>query len=185
MSETSPAPQNAPQNGQAAGQPTPPLMVNIQFVKDLSFEVPGAPEIFTTLRSQPNVQINLDVQARRIQDGESVFEVVLVVRAEATETPAVEGQNGGSPGRAVFIAELSYAGIFTLNGIPDNQVEPVLLIECPRLLFPYARNILADVTRDGGFPPVLLQPIDFVALWQARRQAAQTDAGPGDAPAIA
>ena len=69
----------------------------------------------------------------------------------------------------IFVAELSYAGVFTLTGLPDNAVEPVLLVECPRILFPFARNILADVTRDGGFPPVLLQPIDFVALWQARR----------------
>ena len=76
--------------------------------------------------------------------------------------------NCGAPG-PVFIAELAYCGIFTLQGVPENTVEPVLLVECPRLLFPYARNILADVTRDGGFPPVLLQPIDFVALWQARR----------------
>ena len=169
MSETTPAPQgSAPQ--ESAPQAGPPLVVNIQFVKDLSFEVPGAPEIFASLRSQPNVAINLDVQARRIQDGQNVFEVALIVKAEATEGPAAEGQTGGEPGRAVFIAELSYAGIFTLNGIPEQSVEPVLLIECPRLLFPYARNILADVTRDGGFPPVLLQPIDFVALWQARKQ---------------
>lgn len=167
MSETTPAPQGIP--AAIPGAPTP-LVVNIQFVKDLSFEVPGAPEIFASLRSQPNVQINLDVQARRIQEGQDVFEVVLVVKAEATEGPALEGQTGGQPGRAVFIAELSYAGIFTLNGIPENTIEPVLLIECPRLLFPFARNILADVTRDGGFPPVLLQPIDFVALWQARKQ---------------
>ncbi len=164
MSETTPAPQGA-------APAAPPLVVNIQFVKDLSFEVPSAPQIFTTLRSQPNVQINLDVQARRIEDGANVFEVVLVVRAEATEPTAPEAQDG-QPGRPVFIAELSYAGIFTLNGIPENSLEPVLLIECPRLLFPYARNILADVTRDGGFPPVLLQPIDFVALWQSRRQQA-------------
>ncbi len=164
MSETTLAPQAA---GPQAG---PPLVVNIQFVKDLSFEVPGAPEIFASLRSQPNVAINLDVQARRIQDGQNVFEVALIVKAEATEGPPAEGQTGGEAGRVVFIAELSYAGIFTLNGIPDQSVEPVLLIECPRLLFPYARNILADVTRDGGFPPVLLQPIDFVALWQARKQ---------------
>jgi preprotein translocase subunit SecB len=73
----------------------------------------------------------------------------------------------------VFVAELTYAGVFTLSGLPDNAVEPVLLVECPRILFPFARNILADVTRDGGFPPVLLQPIDFVALWQARRAQAQ------------
>ena len=82
MSETTPAPQTA------APQAGPPLVVNIQFVKDLSFEVPGAPEIFSTLRSQPNVQINLDVQARRIQDGQNVFEVVLVVKADATEGPS-------------------------------------------------------------------------------------------------
>ncbi len=173
MSETAPA----PQDNSAGPQAGPPLVVNIQFVKDLSFEVPGAPEIFSSLRSQPNVAINLDVQARRIQDGQSVFEVSLVVKADATEGPRVEGQEGGEPGRPVFIAELTYAGIFTLNGIPEQSVEPVLLIECPRLLFPYARNILADVTRDGGFPPVLLQPIDFVALWQARKQSgAQTTA---------
>ena len=165
MSETTAAPQTATAPAAA------PLVVNIQFVKDLSFEVPGAPEIFASLRSQPNVQINLDVQARRIEDGQSLFEVVLVVKAEATEGKA-DGDASAAPARIVFIAELSYAGIFTLNGIPDNSIEPVLLIECPRLLFPYARNILADVTRDGGFPPVLLQPIDFVALWQARRQTA-------------
>jgi preprotein translocase subunit SecB len=168
MSVTTPATPQTSQQPAAA-----PLVVNIQFVKDLSFEVPGAPEIFASLRSQPNVQINLDVQARRIEDGQNLFEVVLVVKAEATEAPRTDGTAPG-PGRAVFIAELSYAGIFTLNGIPDNSIEPVLLIECPRLLFPYARNILADVTRDGGFPPVLLQPIDFVALWQARRQSAAT-----------
>ena len=170
MSETTSAPQDLAPPAPQAG---PPLVVNIQFVKDLSFEVPGAPEIFSSLRSQPNVQINLDVQARRIQDGQNVFEVVLVTRAEATEAPAANGE-AGQPGRAVFIAELSYAGIFTLNGVPEQSIEPVLLIECPRLLFPYARNILADVTRDGGFPPVLLQPIDFVALWQARKQSSAT-----------
>ncbi len=161
------------------GQPVQPLTVNIQYVKDLSFEVPGAPEIYTTLRSQPNVNINLDVQARRIQDGQDVFEVTLQIKAEATEpqAPAANGQttNGQGPeSRPVFIAELSYAGVFTLNGVPESTVEPVLLVECPRLLFPYARNILADVTRDGGFPPVLLQPIDFVALWQSRRAQGAT-----------
>ncbi len=152
----------------------PPLLVNVQYVKDLSFEVPNAPAIYSTLRAAPRVDINLDVQARRIQDGQDVYEVVLVIRAEAAEP----NQNGAAAPEAaarVFLAELSYGGIFTLTGIPENAVEPVLLVECPRLLFPFARNILADVTREGGFPPVLLQPIDFVALWQARR--AQTEAG--------
>ncbi len=168
MSETVPTP--------AEGQPIQPLTVNIQYVKDLSFEVPGAPEIYTTLRSQPNVNINLDVQARRIQEGQDVFEVTLQIKAEATETPATGTPTNGqaAESRPVFIVELSYAGVFTLNGVPENTVEPVLLVECPRLLFPYARNILAEVTRDGGFPPVLLQPIDFVSLWQSRRAQGAT-----------
>ena len=171
MSETTAAP--AP--GAAPRQP--PLVVNIQYVKDLSFEVPGAPHIYGQLRGQPQVNINLDVQARRVQEGQSVFEVAIVIRAEAHEPPPGNGQAATTPA-TVFVAELTYAGVFTLNGLPDNAVEPVLLVECPRILFPFARNILADVTRDGGFPPVLLQPIDFVALWQARRAQAQGAAAP-------
>ena len=171
MSESIPAPQTA-------GQQTPPLVVNIQYVKDLSFEVPGAPQVFSQLRAQPQVNINLDVQARRIEDGQNLFEVSLVIRAEAHEPTASSGTGNGqttAAGPAIFVAELTYAGVFTLNGLPDNAIEPVLLVECPRILFPFARNILSDVTRDGGFPPVLLQPIDFVALWQARRaQTPQT-----------
>jgi preprotein translocase subunit SecB len=162
--------QSAPQPpaGQTPGaQPVPPLTVNLQYVKDLSFEVPGAPLIYTTLRTAPRVDINLDVQVRRVQEGQNSFEVTLAIRAEARETP--QGNGGAEGGVRVFLAELAYSGIFTLTNVPENAVEPVLLVECPRLLFPFARAILADVTRDGGFPPVMLQPIDFVALWQSRR----------------
>jgi len=167
MSETSPS-------LQPTGQPPQPLVVNIQYVKDLSFEVPGAPQIYSQLRNQPQVNINLDVQARRLHDDQGVFEVALIIKAEAHETSQqANGQTAGA-GAVVFVAELSYAGVFTLTGLPDNAVEPVLLVECPRILFPFARNILSEVTRDGGFPPVLLQPIDFVALWQARRAAAES-----------
>jgi preprotein translocase subunit SecB len=155
MSETSPQP---------TGQPAQPLVVNIQYVKDLSFEVPGAPQIFSQIRAQPQVSINLDVQARRVQEGQSVFEVAIMIRAEAHDNSQQQ-----TPAPTVFVAELTYAGVFTLNGLPDTAIEPVLLVECPRILFPFARNILSDVTRDGGFPPVLLQPIDFVSLWQTRR----------------
>jgi preprotein translocase subunit SecB len=163
MSETQPA-------TQTAAQPQmPPLVVNIQYVKDLSFEVPGAPAIFAQLKAAPKVNINLDVQARRIQEGQNAFEVTLVIRAEAHESQPEGNDTSGAVPPTLFVAELSYAGVFTLNNVPDNAVEPVLLVECPRILFPFARNILSDVTRDGGFPPVLLQPIDFVALWQARR----------------
>jgi len=146
-----------PQQGDQAAQM--PLVLNIQFTKDLSFEVPGAPGIFATLREQPRIDLALDVQARPIQEGENVFEVSLIIRADAKA-----GQD-----TQCFIAELTYCGIFTVN-VPQEHLEPVLLVECPRLLFPFARNILADVTREGGFPPVLLNPIDFVQLWQSRRQ---------------
>ena len=164
MSETTPA------NG---AQQAAPLVVNIQFIKDLSFEVPGAPAIFTTLRTAPRVDINLDVQARRVAEGQEVFEVTLQIRAEAHDPNAPAGES------RVFLAELAYAGVFTLNGLPAETVEPVLLVECPRVLFPFARNILADITRDGGFPPVLVQPIDFLQLWQNRRAQG---AAPGQAP---
>ena len=177
MSET--APEAAPAPTVTPAQP--PLVLNIQYTKDLSFEVPNAPGIYTVLRSAPQVNINLDVQVRRIQDDQSVFEVTLAARAEATMPPAANGAaNDAAPEKPtiVFIADLSYSGIFTLTGIPENQQEPVLLVECPRLLFPFARNILADVTRDGGFPPVMLGPIDFVGLWQSRRAQAAAAAAP-------
>ena len=146
-----------------------PLVLNIQYTKDLSFEVPGAPEVFATLRQQPRVDLQLDVQARPIQEGQNVYEVSLQIRADAKA-------NLNNADQTCFIAELTYCGIFTVN-VPPEQVEPVLLVECPRLLFPFARNILADVTRDGGFPPVMLAPIDFVALWQARRGGEQGPVG--------
>ena len=141
--------------------PQGPLVLNLQYTKDLSFEVPGAPEIFSTLREQPRVDLQLDVQARPLQEGGNVYEVTLQIRADAQAND-----------QTCFIAELAYCGVFTLN-VPQEHLEPVLLVECPRLLFPFARNILADVTRDGGFPPVLLAPIDFVSLWQSRRGGAQ------------
>ena len=157
ISSPPPGVQAAPDAAPGVG----PLTLNIQYTKDLSFEVPGAPEIFATLREQPRVDIQLDVQARPLQQDANVFEVSLQVRADAKA-------HLNNADQTCFIAELSYCGIFTVN-VPPEQMEPVLLVECPRLLFPFARNILADVTRDGGFPPVLLAPIDFVALWQSRR----------------
>ena len=156
MSQTTPPSSAVPGNG---APQQPPLLINIQYIKDLSFEVPNAPGIFATLRENPRVDLSLDVNARRIQDGENIFEVLLQIRADAR----VPQDN--SP---AFIAELLYCGIFTVN-VPEEMLEPVLLVECPRQLFPFARNILADVTRDGGFPPILLTPIDFAALWQSRR----------------
>jgi preprotein translocase subunit SecB len=143
----------------AEQQNLPPIQVNAQYIKDLSFEVPGAPTIYGELASgSPEISVRVDLAAQPLQP--HVFEIVLqlVIEAKLKDRPA-------------FIAELSYGGVFTLN-VPEEHLQPILLIECPRLLFPFARNIIADVTRDGGFPPMMLQPIDFVALYRARMEQA-------------
>ena len=136
----------------------PPIIINGQYVKDLSFEVPNAPGVYAELsKAQPEISINIDVAVAQIQD--AVFEVTLNMHCKAELGEKV-----------AFIAELAYAGVVTLN-VPEDHLHPMLLIECPRLLFPFARNILAGVTRDGGFPPVMLQPVDFVQLYRQRMEA--------------
>ena len=149
----------------------PPFTINAQYTKDLSFEVPSAPGIFRALQTQePDLYVDINVGANPLQD--KVFEVVLEINAECK----IEQQIG-------FIIELDYAGIFTLN-IPDEHLQAVLMIECPRLLFPFARNILADVSRDGGFPPLMLGPVDFAAMFQANIQNLEPAVQEGkDAPA--
>jgi preprotein translocase subunit SecB len=132
------------------------LSVNAQYIKDLSFESPNVLRIMTQPSSQtPEVSFNLGVQAVGI--GPDSFEVTLTVRAEAKREGVV-----------AFIVELAYAGIFTIVGIPQEQVEPILFIEGPRLLFPFARAIVADLTRDGGYTPLMLNPIDFVDLYRRK-----------------
>ncbi|MBK1663216.1 protein-export chaperone SecB [Rhodospirillum rubrum] len=139
-----------------------PLIINGQYIKDLSFEVPNAPRIFAELDGQPEVPINVDVTATPV--GERFFEVSLKFRIE-----------GRIKGKVAFIAELDYCAVATVN-LPDEHIHPVLLIEVPRLMFPFARNILADLTRDGGFPPLMIQPLDFAAMYRNRVQAAQSQA---------
>lgn len=139
----------------------PPLVVNGQYVKDLSFEVPGAPAIFAEMQGQnPNIPIHVDINAQQLH--ENTYEVALHLKVEAKL----------EDGRPVFIVELVYGGIFSVNVAPEH-VQAMLLIECPRLLFPFARNIIADMTRDGGFPPLMIQPIDFIQLYRARMEAAE------------
>jgi len=158
--------------------PAPPLLLNAQYIKDLSFRVPGAPGIYASMPERPHVNLALDVIVRPIAEGEQppVFEVTLTLKCEALAAAPQEG----APAPAVaYQIELGYAGIFTLANVPQNAIEPVLLAECPRLLFPFARSMLADITREAGFPPVLLQPVDFIAFWQTKRQQnAQLSARP-------
>lgn len=163
MTDTS-APGN-PAAGERTANP-PSLRVLGQYVKDLSFENPGHPPVQT----QPNIDLGIDVGAAPHADGNGLFEVSLKLSAKASSGETV-----------LFISELDYAGLFQLQNVPEGQVEAMLLIECPRLLFPFARRIIAEITREGGFPPLLIDPVDFVALYQAQyRRAAEQRAANGD-----
>jgi preprotein translocase subunit SecB len=143
----------------------PRLSILTQYVKDLSFENPRAPLGLQNASQRPEIQIQVDVQARQL--GQEQFEVILELNAQARA-----GET------AVFVLELTYGGVFALANIPADSLQPLLLIECPRLLFPYARRIVSDATRDGGFPPLMIDPIDFVALYRRRmQQAAEAQAG--------
>jgi preprotein translocase subunit SecB len=148
---------------QAESQSLLPIQVNAQYIKDLSFEVPGAPNVFIELAgTQPELSVRVDLNAQPL--GGNNFEVSLQLSADAKVKD-----------RVAFIVELTYAGLFSLN-VPDEHLQPVLLIEAPRLLFPFARAVIADVTSGGGLPPLMMQPIDFAALYRARlEQMAQAE----------
>ncbi len=147
---------DAPNTPEAGAQPQmPSLRILSQYVRDLSFENPGAPDSMRGTGT-PNIDMGIDVQARTVAP--DTFEVVLNFSAKAER-----GEN-----EVVFIAELSYAGLFQMANVSDADREPFLLIECPRLIFPFARRILADITRDGGFPPLMLDPVDFASLYRAQ-----------------
>ncbi|KAF0231893.1 MAG: preprotein translocase subunit [Beijerinckiaceae bacterium] len=133
----------------------PHLEALAQYVKDLSFENPNAPRSLGPQETPPNISIQVNVNAKPIAANDYEIELVL------------EGKAGEGEG-LLFSFELNFAGVFRLENIPEAHVHQVLMIECPRLLFPFARSVLANAVRDGGFPPFLLQPIDFAQLYQAR-----------------
>ena len=149
----------------AAGAPQVGILT--QYTKDLSFENPGAPQTLQ-MEGQPRIEINVNVNARRA--GDDLYEVELKIDARAF--------NQDTP---VFVVSLLYAGLFALKNVPEEALEPFLVVEAPRILFPFARRVIADATRDGGFPPLMLEPIDFGSLYMAQQQAAQGGAG---SPAI-
>lgn len=144
----------------------PAIRILAQFIRDLSFENPRAPEAMRTGAAQPQIDVGVEMNARGREDG--LFEVDLKLSAKA--------QRDDGP---LFVVELLYGGLFQITGVPAEEMEPVLLIECPRFLFPFARRIIGDVTADGGFPPFLLDPIDFGGVYLARK--AQTDQQVGHA----
>jgi preprotein translocase subunit SecB len=157
--------EEATQNGEAGAQQAPVKMnVLAQFVRDLSFENILAQK-GSNGEVQPDVQVQVNLDAKK-RSAENQYEVILKLK--------VESKSKGSDAM-LFILEMDYAGVFHIENVPEEQLHPFLLIECPRMIFPFARRIVSDVTRDGGFPPLNLEMIDFVALYRneiARRKQA-------------
>lgn len=148
----------------SAGQEAeaPGMKILAQYIKDLSFENPNAPHSLQP-QAQPKLDVNVNVNATPYNDNQ--FEVVLSLSATASNEKTT-----------LFAVELVYAGMMRVSGVPQEHLHPFVLIECPRMLFPFARNILADATRNGGFPPLMLDPIDFAALYRQNLANVQAQA---------
>jgi preprotein translocase subunit SecB len=145
--------------GGAPADQSPRMTIVSQYVRDLSFENPRAPLSLQSSQGRPEIQIRVDVRAQPMEAGR--YEISLQLHAQAKAGDQI-----------AFVAELTYGGVFGLINVPQDSLQPLLLIECPRLLFPFARAIVADATRDGGFPPLMINPIDFAALYRRPAEAA-------------
>lgn len=169
MSETNgadgPDDEGTEQNGAGNAQ----FRILAQYVKDLSFENPDALKILNGGADDGQPKMDVSVNVGVMPEQNDRYEVSLSFSVNAT-----------SGANTVFIAELDYAGLFLIQGVPKESLQPVLLIECPRMIFPFARRIIADVIRDGGYPPLMLEPIDFVGLYRAQleRHGARQGAAP-------
>ena len=152
----------APETAQA--QEGGGIRILAQFIRDLSFENPRAPESLRGGVAQPQIDLGVEMNARSREDGFYEVDLKLSAKANREDGP-------------IFVVELLYGGLFQIVGIPAEDLEPFLLIECPRYLFPFARKIIADVTSDGGYPPFMLDPIDFAGLYTARKAQESEQAG--------
>ena len=150
------------QTPESQGQENRNVSVLTQYVKDISFESPNSPQSLQASQERPNINISVDVVANKLQ--ESQYEVILKISASAKR-----GEE------TAFLAEVSYGGIFAFEGVPEAELQPALLIFCPALLFPYVRRVISDLTRDGGFPSLMLDPVDFAQLYQQRMQKMQAE----------
>jgi preprotein translocase subunit SecB len=139
---------------------SPGIRILAQFIRDLSFENPRAPDSLRAQAGPPQIDLGVEMNARARSDELYESDLKLTVTAQTN-------------GETLFQIELLYGGLFQLANIPEAEIEAVLLVECPRFLFPYARRLIADLSGEGGFPPFLLDPIDFAAVYQARRAQAQ------------
>jgi preprotein translocase subunit SecB len=156
-------------NENSNGTASPSLTILAQYTKDLSFENPGAPRSLQARENAPDININVNVNANPLSDSD--FDVVLTLNADAKDGD-----------RVLFHTELVYGGVFRVTGFPQEHMLPLLFIECPRLLFPFARQIIADVTRNGGFPPLMIDPIDFAQMFTQRMAEEQARAQVSSVP---
>jgi preprotein translocase subunit SecB len=144
----------------AQGAPPPGIRVLAQFIRDLSFESPHAPESLRPGPAPPQIDLGVELNGRARPDG--LYDVELKLTARAARES-----------ETVFHLELLYGGLFQIVGVPEADLEPVLMIECPRYLFPFARRIVADLTGEGGFPPFMLEPLDFAGIYASRKAAGE------------
>ena len=154
----------APNGAQTDADNAPQLNALAQYAKDLSFENPNAPRSLAPQQNPPQINIQVNVNAKQLAEAD--FEVDLTLQGDA--------KNGAD---VLFAFDLTYSGVFRVRNIPQDQLHPVVMIECPRLLFPFARQIVADAVRSGGFPPLFIDPIDFVGLYRQRAVETQGQAG--------
>jgi preprotein translocase subunit SecB len=152
------APAGTEKADSGGGEAVPKISVRTQYVKDFSFESPGAPQSLSDTAGAPKIQVNVNVEARPV--GQDHYEVALHINADGTREEST-----------IFVVELVYAGLFALENFPKDKLEAICLVECPRILFPFARRIIADTTREGAFPPLLLDPIDFGRLYRNNRDS--------------
>lgn len=153
-----------PAEGSAEGTPAS-LNVLAQYTKDLSFESPNAPNFALPPGQAPSLNVQINVNAKPMSETDFAVELSIEGKAEFDK-------------KVLFAIELVYGGVFRIQNVPQESMHPVVLIECPRLLFPFARQIVADTVRDGGFPPLMLDPVDFAALYRQRAQQMQPPAQP-------
>ena len=136
------------------------FIINAQYLKDFSFESPKSPQSLRNFNEKPDIKIDVDVNTRSLKDhGEDGFEVDLTLKGTTNMNK-----------ECVFLVEGTYSGIFTIKNAPEDVLKKILLIECPKFLFPFLRTIIGNSTRDGGFPPLMITPIDFVALFESKNK---------------
>lgn len=145
-------------NGGGAEMRQPSLNVLAQYIKDLSFENPNAPQSLVPQSQAPAINVQINVNGRPLSETDYLVELAIEGKAEHQSS-------------VLFSFDLTYGGVFRIQNVPADSVHPVVLIECPRLLFPFARQIIADAVRSGGFPPLLLDPVDFAALYRQRMES--------------